>query len=377
VVVVYYHDVRAYERAFESFYTRVKGMGVEFVDGEIESIEEEEGGSLRIRMDLGEGEEPDIDEAELEDGSLAFSSDLVVLASAQIPRATSLPLVEQLGVRTDRYGFPMENQVRLFRPTESMVDRVFAIGASVGPKVVQQAVEQGVAGAMKALPVLARGEKEIGKFSSRVDQDLCIRCRTCISVCPHGAISMTPEGAVADPAFCQACGFCAAACPTHAAQLVNFNDEQLLAQADVAFQELPRGEPRILALLCYWCAYGGGDMAGVKRLEAPASFRSIRIRCSSSVSSGLLMELFRRGIDGILVAGCPDGSCHHAWGNYLSDRRIALLKKYFSEMGLSEKRLRFEYIGVPQSRKFVATLERMDRDLRALGPNPIPNLGRA
>ena len=185
---------------------------------------------------------------------------------------------------------------------------------------------------------------------------------------------MTPQGAVSDPGFCQACGFCAAACPTHAAQLVNFTDRQILDQAAVAFTDAEPGDPRILALLCYWCSYSGGDLAGVKGMTVPASFRSIRIRCSSSVNSGLILEMLRLGVDGVLVAGCPDRSCHHAWGNYLSDRRVALLRTLLGQLGVSEKRVRFEAIGVPQSQKFVDTLTRMDADLRALGPSPVARL---
>ena len=82
---------------------------------------------------------------------------VLVLAAAQVPRTTTSPLLRQLGVEVDEHGFPRENQVRLFRPTESMVDRVFVAGAAVGPKIVQQSVEQGRAAAMKALPVLILG----------------------------------------------------------------------------------------------------------------------------------------------------------------------------------------------------------------------------
>jgi heterodisulfide reductase subunit A len=251
------------------------------------------------------------------------------------------------------------------------VDRVFVAGAAVGPKVVQQSVEQGRAAAMKALPVLMRGETEALKHASRIAGEVCVRCRSCMAVCPHGAIRMTAEGAVSDPAFCQSCGFCAAACPTHAAQLLNFTDRQILDQVEVAFTELPENEPRILALLCYWCSYSGGDLAGVKGMTAPASFRSIRIRCSSSVNSGLIMEMFRRGVDGVLVGGCPDGGCHHARGNYLSERRIHLMRELFEQLGLSSKRLRFENIGVPQSQLFVDTITQMDDDLKRLGRNPL------
>ena len=135
------------------------------------------------------------------------------LAAAQTPAAGSERLCEMFGVRTDRYGYPIENQPRLFKPTESLVNRVYVVGASSGPKVIQQASEQGSAAAMRALPTLLAGRAIAPRYASRVNSERCTGCRACESVCPHRAIRMTGEGAVSDPAFCQACGFCAAACP--------------------------------------------------------------------------------------------------------------------------------------------------------------------
>jgi heterodisulfide reductase subunit A len=181
---------------------------------------------------------------------------------------------------------------------------------------------------------------------------------------------MTEEGAVSDPAFCQACGFCAAACPVHAAELANFTDQQILSQVRVAFSNLPAGEPRILALLCYWCAYSSADFAGIKRTAAPSNYRAMRIRCSSSVNTALLMQMFKMGVDGILVGGCPERSCHHLWGNFVADKRIELARALMGQLGLDSGRLRFEYIGAPMQAKLVDTLGQMDSKLRQLGPNP-------
>jgi heterodisulfide reductase subunit A len=371
VVILYYDDIRTYERALEAWYVRLKALGVEFVNGQVEGVVEQDDGNLKVGIELGDGAEPELDDCEVSDGAAVIDTDMLVLAAAQVPRPSTSPLLDQLGVLADVHGFPRENQVRLFRPTESMVDRVFVAGAAVGPKIVQQSVEQGRAAAMKALPVLMQGATNPLGTASTIAQDRCIRCHSCITVCPHGAVQMTAEGAVSDPAFCQSCGFCAAACPTHAAQLLNFSDRHILDQTAVAFDELPEGEPRILALLCYWCSYSGGDLAGVKGLKAPANFRSIRIRCSSSVNSGLIMEMFRTGVDGVLVGGCPEGGCHHAWGNYLTERRITLMRTLFEQLGVNPQRLRFENIGVPQSQLFVDTIAQMDANLRALGPNPM------
>jgi len=301
----------------------------------------------------------------------------VVLASARTPATGAAELYRKFGVETDRYGFPVEMQPRLFRPTESLVDRVFVVGGASGPKVVQQASEQGSAAAMRALPALLGGRIAPPRFASRVNPEHCSGCRTCETVCPHGAIRMTSAGALSDPGFCQSCGFCAAACPTHAVQLTSFSNAQLLAQARVAFDQAPVDAPRILALLCYWCAYSAADFAGIKRIDMPASYRAIRIRCSSSVNTGLLMQLFRLGVDGIVVAGCPERSCHHLWGNFVADKRLELARAVMGQLGLDGGRLRFEYIGAPAYGKLQEVLQQMDAKLRKLGRNPVSLLAAA
>jgi len=365
--VVYYRDMRTFERALETLYQRLRIMGVEFVNGEVESIEPDGDGVLGISIDpFHENEGDDAPPAE----SINVDADLVVLATAQKPSSGSRDLYRMLGVHVDRYGFPIENQPRLFKPTESLVNRVFVVGASSGPKVVQQASEQGSAAAMRALPDLIRGAADAPRYASRVDPDRCTKCRTCETICPHGAITMTEEGAFSDPAFCQACGFCGAACPVNAAELANFTGEQIIAQAGAAFSSLPAGEPRILALLCYWCSYSAADFAGIERADAPANYRAIRIRCSSSVNTALVMQMFKMGVDGILIAGCPERSCHHLWGNFVADKRTDLAKALMGQLGLDASRLRFEYIGAPMQAKLVETLQAMDKKLRQLGPNP-------
>ncbi|MFC1850350.1 hydrogenase iron-sulfur subunit [candidate division CSSED10-310 bacterium] len=378
ITIIYYRDIRAYERALENFYRNVRDMGIDFVNGEVLAITGDEDGAMRVKVEAVISEDDELaGEITAEEATiLDLEADLIVLAHAQIPERSSAQILKQLGVTCDQFGFPLENQPRIFRPGESFIDRVYVIGSSSGPKVVQHAVEQGGAVVTKALPTLLAGTKGTSKYHSVINVETCSLCRICETICPHGAITITATEAVSDPAFCQACGLCQSACPVHAARLVNLNDKQILDQARVAFSNLASGEPKLLALLCYWCSYAGADLSGVKGFKIPLNFRSIRLRCSSSVSTGLVMALFKTGVDGILIAGCPHKSCHHRWGNYLVDKRIALLKNLFRQLGLSEKRIRFEYIGVPQSELFVKTIESMTTSLRQLGPNPMVSFDR-
>lgn len=62
-------------------------------------------------------------------------------------------------------------------------------------------------------------------------------------------------------------------------------------------------EPVILGFLCNWCAYAGGDLAGVSRLQYPANMRPIRVMCSGMVSPELVVHALSKGADGVLVMG--------------------------------------------------------------------------
>lgn len=47
----------------------------------------------------------------------------------------------------------------------------------------------------------------------------CIRCGTCVEVCPEKAVTLTSEGIVTDPDICKVHGRCAEVCPTKAIEM--------------------------------------------------------------------------------------------------------------------------------------------------------------
>lgn len=67
--------------------------------------------------------------------------------------------------------------------------------------------------------------------------------------------------------------------------------------------EKQKFEPKLLAFVCNWCAYGAADLAGVSRLQYPANIRLLRVMCSATVSPHQILRAVQCGADGILVAG--------------------------------------------------------------------------
>jgi len=130
-------------------------------------------------------------------------------------------------------------------------------------------------------------------------------------------------------------------------------------------------EPRILVFCCNWCSYAGADLAGVSRLQMPPYFRVIRVMCSARVDPEFVLRAFKRGADGILVAGCHPADCHYIGGNYRTRRRIALLKMLIQQFGYDPDRLRLEWISAGEGEKFQKTITEFTETIEELGASPM------
>jgi F420-non-reducing hydrogenase iron-sulfur subunit len=62
-------------------------------------------------------------------------------------------------------------------------------------------------------------------------------------------------------------------------------------------------EPKIIAFLCNWCAYGAADLAGVSRMEYPPNLKPVRVMCSATVSAHHILRALQSGADGVFVGG--------------------------------------------------------------------------
>jgi len=132
-----------------------------------------------------------------------------------------------------------------------------------------------------------------------------------------------------------------------------------------------RFEPKILVFCCNWCSYAGADLAGVSRLQMPSSFRVIRVMCSARVDPEFVLRAFKRGADGILVAGCHPADCHYIGGNYRTRRRIALLQMLIQQFGFDPARLQLEWISAGEGEKFQKTMVAFTNTIQELGPSPM------
>jgi len=125
---------------------------------------------------------------------------------------------------------------------------------------------------------------------------------------------------------------------------------------------------RIVAFLCRWCSYAGANLAGVSRSKYLPNTLPIMVPCSSRVDPEFVLKAFASGADGVLLAGCHTGDCHYLTGNYKTLRRFMLLKKFVSEMGIEDERLRLEWISASEGQRYAEVVNDMTAKVQRLGP---------
>ena len=133
----------------------------------------------------------------------------------------------------------------------------------------------------------------------------------------------------------------------------------------------PEFNPKIVGFLCNWCSYAGADLAGVSRIQYPPTLRIVRVMCSGRIHPIFILEAFKNGADGVLVAGCHDGDCHYLSGNYKAQNRVSLLKKVLEQFGLEPERLRLEWVSASEGDRFATIIKDMTEEIKKLGPSPL------
>jgi len=130
-------------------------------------------------------------------------------------------------------------------------------------------------------------------------------------------------------------------------------------------------KPKIVGFLCNWCSYAGADLAGVSRIQYSPTLRIVRVMCSGRIEPAFILEAFRSGADGVLVAGCHPGDCHYLSGNYKAQRRVCMMKKLLEQFGLEPERLKLDWVSASEGDRFATLIKDMTEKIKKLGPSPL------
>ncbi len=130
-------------------------------------------------------------------------------------------------------------------------------------------------------------------------------------------------------------------------------------------------EPKIVAFCCHYCSYAAADLAGSMRLSYPTNIKILKIPCTGKVDVLYLLRAFEDGADGVIVAGCEEGTCHFINGNIKAKKKVKYTKKILDEIGLGGDRLEMYNLSAAMGQKFADLAKEMTERIKKLGPNPV------
>ncbi len=130
-------------------------------------------------------------------------------------------------------------------------------------------------------------------------------------------------------------------------------------------------EPRIVAFCCHYCAYAAGDLAGSMRLQYPSNIRIIRTPCTGKLEVEYFLRAFEDGADGVLVAGCEEGSCHFIEGNLMAKRRVKYTAGLLEETDFEPERIRMINLSAAMGPRFAEQIRDFVENIRKLGPSQL------
>ncbi len=230
-IYILFRDMRTYGLR-EDFYRDASDQGVQFIRYEPDDPPQvevaQEGGKEVIRVTV-----PD----DILGQRLELDADILSLASAVIPSASTKDIAAQFKVTLSQDDFFKEAHVKL-RPVEFAADGVFLCGTAHYPKHIQETVNQAYGAAGRVLTLLSNDTVVASGSVARVIDVDCVACGACITACTYDAIQFhdTPIGkkAIVNPILCKGDGLCCAKCPTNAIVLKHFTNDAIVSQIEAA-----------------------------------------------------------------------------------------------------------------------------------------------
>jgi len=128
-------------------------------------------------------------------------------------------------------------------------------------------------------------------------------------------------------------------------------------------------EPRIVCLMCNFAFCGSEN-------PVPSNISVARVNCIGEIDPIVVLEMFERGADAVLLAGCKPPDCHFVEGNLQAERAVKMLKKLLTLAGLEPQRLSLLWYSPSEALSFTRSVKEFSKEIENLGASQLKNAKR-
>ncbi len=266
------------------------------------------------------------------------SCDLIVIPEKVAPSEDTLSLAQVLNQAIDAEGFIQSPNSR-HRPVASPRRGIFFAGSCHDENNGDDLTAE-ISAILAGLEYIQRNGSPQGQ-AARIVENECIKCLTCLRVCPHGAVvllsSNKPE---IIPEACFECGLCVSNCPAKAIKQETFPDEKLVEEAK---------EAETFIFACERSALLAGHEARRLGLDLNQKVHVQSVRCTGRIGIENMLAPLLKGAGRVIVAGCHEGNCRSMESGNFAKRRI---EHTITDLGMDTHKLSFYPVAANEPEKF-------------------------
>ena len=128
-------------------------------------------------------------------------------------------------------------------------------------------------------------------------------------------------------------------------------------------------EPKIVCLMCNFAFCKSEN-------PVPSNINVARVNCVGEVDPTVVLEIFERGADAVMLAGCKPPDCHFVEGNLQAERAVKMLKKLLALTGLEPERLSLLWYSPLEETSLTSSAKEFSKKIEKLGASQLKNAKR-
>ena len=123
-------------------------------------------------------------------------------------------------------------------------------------------------------------------------------------------------------------------------------------------------EPQIACLMCNF-AFCNSEHS------LPSNVNVARVNCIGEIDPTIVLALFGKGVDAVMLAGCQPPDCHFVEGNLQAERAVKMLRRLLALAGLEPERLALLWYSPLEKTSFVSSAKEFSEEIGKLGVSPL------
>jgi len=119
---------------------------------------------------------------------------------------------------------------------------------------------------------------------------------------------------------------------------------------------MEKDKPRIACFICNFAFCQDNR-------RIPPNVIVTRVNCIGRIDPVLVLEMFEKGVDAVMLAGCKPPDCHYVEGNIQAERTAKMLKKLIALTGLEPERIKLLWYSPLDEKRFSSYLEAFTEEI--------------